>query len=824
MILLRYLRRAQIYAIPGILALFISSCQVSKYVRDDEYLLKQNSLVIKGEVDDRRLLAWELETLYKQIPNKRLLFVVPREWFYFSTQQPGDTTSFDRWKRRTLGEPPVFYSDSLAQATADAMKYYLQYKGYYKAEVYPEDENKGEYKTHVSYIVTPGTPYIIDSVSLSSTDTRIHQLLQETRHRTFLQAGSGLDLQLFDQEKARITQELRNQGYANFYDGYVDQLEIDTNLVSGKANLYLQILPPFGDSIHRQFTIGRVAVYPDFQQTKDDLPFVYRDTLIENLEYHLTNKKGQLDLNTLQRAIYLKPGQLFSQEDYEKTNKRLSDLGVYSFVRIRQTNDSILPQVLNFDIQLTPSLPIEIGADLDINYTNRNGASGAGNLIGFSISPSLRNRNLFGGAEQLVSNISAGVELNTLRSAQLWNTIDLSAQTSLYLPRFKDYLGFWGGLYKVPAGKRKHLINPAFYESMRENATSRISASYNYLLILDWYRYNLINASYGYDFRRSRQARYLINHFSVDFLKPVLEEPFRQQLELNPFLERSFGQQVFVSLLFRDLDYLYTSRVSRFGESHVINMRMEAAGTEIWAVNALYNEFALNPLTFRLGDTTDFSQYIKWEADLRFYKQYSQENSLASRLNIGLARPFGYTSDVPYVKQFFVGGPNSIRAWAPRSLGPGGYEEVVSGTPVSRNNNRYYQTGDIKLELSMEYRFTIFWIFKGALFLDAGNVWTFNRDDSRPGSEFLFRKKTYLINDTPFVHYPFYKQMAVAGGLGLRVDLSFFIFRLDMGVKLRDPFPAIPTTGPVLERHFWNSFRGFGLRDITFNLGLGYPF
>jgi hypothetical protein len=811
------------YVIPTISALFLFGCQVGKYMKEDQYLLKQNSLEIQGKVESPRLLAWELETLYKQTPNKRLLFVVPREWFYFSTQGPEDTTSFDRWKRRALGEPPAIYSDSLAAETAEAMAYYLQYKGYFNAAAYAEDENVGRHKVKVRYVVSPGEQFVIDSVFYASADPNIEAWLKRSQWRSPLRQGTPVDLQLFDQERSRITRELRNQGYANFYDGYIDQLEVDTSGPAKHANLYIQVLPPFGDSLHQQFTIGNVSVYPDYQQPREDVPPpAYRDTFVDGVHYFFTDNRGQLELPTLQRSVFLKPNDIFRQEDYDRTNKRLCDLGVFSFVRIRQSVDSLRPEVLHFDIQLTPSQPIELGADFDINYTNRNGASGAGNLIGLSVSPSLRNRNLFGGAEQWVSNLSAGVELNTLRGAQLWNTIDLSAQTNLYIPRFNDYLGFWRGLYQIPAGKRKHLLNPAFYEALRDNATSRISASYNYLLILDWYRYNLFNANYGYDFQRNRQARYIINHIGIDYLKPILEEPFRRQLEQNPFLERSFGQQVFVSLLFRDIDYLYTSRVSRFGESHVVNLRVEAAGAEIWAANAIYNEFALKPTVFRLGDTTDFSQYLKLETDLRFYRQFSKDNSIASRINLGLARPFGFTSDVPYVKQFFVGGPNSIRAWAPRSLGPGGYEEAVE--PGPRNSNRFYQTGDVRLELSAEYRFTIFWIFKGALFLDAGNVWTFERDDSRPGSQLLLRRKTYLIEGKEFVHYPFYRQMAVAGGLGLRVDLSFFIFRLDMGVRLRDPYPLLPATGLPRERDWWNSFRGFGLRDVAFNLGLGYPF
>jgi outer membrane protein assembly factor BamA len=244
-----------------------------------------------------------------------------------------------------------------------------------------------------------------------------------------------------------------------------------------------------------------------------------------------------------------------------------------------------------------------------------------------------------------------------------------------------------------------------------------------------------------------------------------------------------------------------------------MSANFELVGAEILAMNKGYNAIFDKSDEFQIKQGVGFSQFAKVELDLRHQKQFASERSFAARFNIGAALPFGYTTDVPYVKQFFVGGANSMRAWAPRGLGPGGYQDPLADDPA--NNFRLFQTGDFKMEMNAEYRFPILLWFKGAAFVDVGNIWTFQPDAERPGAEFSFRRgdKTY----------PFYKELAVAGGLGLRVDLSFFIFRFDVGMKLRYNAPVGDALNPP-ESAWWNDFRGLSGKDLGLNLGLGFPF
>ncbi len=818
-----------------VLVLSLSACNTTKYLAGDEQLLRQNSIKLQNAkgIKNKTTLKYELATLYKQKPNTKFLFFFPREWFYFATLDPGDTTKFHRWQRRVIAERPAIFLSYLADSTARSMEYYLQYNGYYNADVFYDniDFGRDKKKVKITYYVRTGQQFLIDSVFFSSQDSNIHHILQEISPRTLLKPGTPLTRAVYEQEKDRIVTHLRNSGYANFYTNYIAPIEADTTLRPKHANVYLEVLPPARDSLHEVYTVGTVTIYSQYDPLMEETEL--RDTVVKGYRFRIpAGSTFKVRPRVIVESIYLRPGDLYSQANYDLTIRRLSALGMYKFVRIKEEPDETNPEVLNFRIELTRNLRMEMGMDFEVNYTNRSAASGIGNLIGLFLGPNLRNRNLFRGAELLISNVSAGVEINpgigdTL--SRLWNTIDIRVQTDLYLPKFRDYLGIWRGLYSARMSKKGGIISDAYYQLLLENAQSRFGVSYNYLLLLDFYRYNLLNAYFGYDVRHFNSKgshRYIFNHVGVDYLRPFSEPKFQAILDSNPFLANSFGKQLFVSLLFRDFNYVFNSRTNRLGISHYFGFNTELAGAEIWAGNAIYNAFALKSDTLRLGEI-GFSQYAKAEADYRYYRQYTPKTSLALRVNFGLARPFGYTTDVPYVKQFYVGGPNSIRAWAIRGLGPGGYLDTL--TRSAQNRLLFYQTGDLKFEFNAEYRFNIFWRLNGALFLDGGNIWILRQDTARPGSQFLFQPKNlnnanaaYKVNDA------FYRQIALGTGFGFRLDLTYFIFRFDIGLRLRSPYPLIVTEDqPVRGADYWYNWFSDRYRFnqlVNFNLGLGLPF
>lgn len=808
------------------LVVLLTSCNSTKFLGEDEYLIEKNttSLKTRDKIENKRTLRYELTYLYKQKENTNFLFFFPREWFYFATQDSKDTTSLDRLQRKYIAENPAIFSDSLTLATANAMRYYLHHKGFYYAEVNYETKIKRK-KISVQYNVIPNQQFKIDSVFFHSTDHQVDSLLQKIAVNTYLKRGQGFDLNLFESEKTRVSDYLNNSGYAYFYPSYIDKMDVDTFQHSGKANLYFEVLPPPEDSIHKKYRIGEIVIFPDYDPAKNTPPSI--DTLIEGYRIISNDSRFIIKPSVLISSLYIKKGEVYKQKQLDLTHRQLSELGIYRFIRIKETADTLEPDVLNIRIELTPAFKMEMGWDFEVNYTNSNSSATPADLFGVSFKPSFKNRNLFHGAELMVIDLNTGVEVSPFDSTRFWNTIDASLQADLFLPKFLDYFGLWKGLHNIPFGKKRQLINTGFYHSLLENSATRISAGYTFQFILDWYRSNLFSASYGYDLQRSVTQKYAINHIGIDYFYPKTEPYFEEEiLASNDFFKRSFGKQVFVSLLFKNLDYSFTSRQNRFGETTYAGLSFELAGMEVWGINALYNEFSLNPKILQPGKDIQFSQYFRFESELHYQRRFNVRNQFASRMNIGMAKAFGFTSDVPYVKQFASGGSNSIRAWLPRGLGPGGYLDPLSLN--KENRNRLYQKGDLRLELNAEYRFNIIGPLNMAVLLDIGNIWTTKLDTTRYGSQFLLKRKCVYgcVDNEPglkIYNDAFFQQLAIGTGLGIRMDVSYFVFRLDMGLKLRNPYPEIRNEDGS-GSGYWQSPKKWSLRDATFNFGLGYPF
>lgn len=818
------------------LAACLASCNTSKYLTGDRELLTAQRVVIEDpkSVTKRADLTYQLSTIAKQAPNGNFFFLWPREWFYFKNSQPSDSSRINRFFRKTIGQPPAIYSDSLSRRSARDMEDFLFRLGHFDAKVYHEADRGRRRKVNLIYHVEANARRLIDSVVYASSDPLIDSLLQIAKADSEIRSGEPLDLNSFDREKARISRYLRNQGYAFFSATYIDDLEIDTSRRKGYADVFFNLLPPQREASQNRYRVGEVTVYTDYSPLALSAADFSLDTIIDGVRFLSRSSEFRMRPDLLRKNVFLERGEYSRRELLEKTNLNLNGLGIYRFVRINQQLDSLADNVLNYQIQLSPSERMSIGADLDLNYTNRNGLNinpnfQNQNLIGLSVSPTFQNRNLLGGAELLVTSLRAGVEINPRADSEapFFNTVDLSADVSLYLPRFKDF-GIYSMLGKIPAPWRGNLVTENFVSQLRERSNTRFSLGYEYLLIRDFYSYTIFNARQGYDFRRSATTNYRINHLAVDILDPQTQAAFDLILEQNQYLQRSFGEQYFLSFLFRDLEYNRVGLPDAKGRAISFTGRVEIAGAEVHGLNKLANLlFGTNDI-WRPKTDAIYAKYVLVEASLRYYKNFTPQHSFASRFIFGAGRPYG-GSAVPYVKQFFVGGANSMRAWAPRGLGPGGYVDPLSLN--TDNNLRLFQTGDLRMELNLEYRFPIASFFKGALFADIGNVWTFEEDDNgeRPGSQFLLSGRE--SSNGAFFHQPFYRQLAIGMGTGLRIDLSYFIFRLDASMPMRYNYPndgfggIVPRNNlEVPESAYWRDLGTFRFKDITWQLGLGYPF
>lgn len=818
-----------------LLFIVLTGCNSSKYLTNgEEILIKQGVELLNAKgVENKSDVVYELSTLARQKTNTNFLFLFPREYFYLANNKPNDSTRVDRLLRQTFGQPPTYYNDSLSVSSVKSMQDYLRYQGYFDAEVYHEAERR-KHQVKVNYYARPGLRTRIKSITYSSDQPAIDSLLQVALQSSLLKKGEALDLNVYKQEQERISRFLRNQGYAFLYNKSFDQLEVDTFGHPELADVYLTVLPPSTGKEHVRYRIGNVDVYADYSLTtregglvsEESGDFFALDTIRDGVHFHYRNPATSVDTRTLLNNLFLRPGEYYSKADFDKSNQQLGALGIFRFVRINQVVDSLDEALLHYVVQLTPTTKMEAGVSLDVNYTNRS-ASLANNLIGLGLNPTFKNRNLFGGAQLLVANLRAGVEVDPNptavgNSGQFFNTIDVGADVSLFLPRFRDILGVYRGLY----GKGNRLLTDRFYEGLRDRAETRFSLGLERLLILRYYSYVQSNVRFGYDFNISPTTRYQFNHAALDVFTPQTDSLFQDILDSNPFLEASFGEQYFLSMLFRDINYSRTGRTNFRGQSLNFNVNFEIAGWELFGINELVNAISGEDREFRPTASSEFAHYTRLRLDTRFNQKYSEQTSFASRFVLGIARPFGNTDAVPYVKQFSLGGANSMRAWAPRGLGPGGYLDSLSLNRSGSDRRLLYQTGDLMMELNLEYRYKIYSFFRGALFLDIGNVWALsNSNAERPGSEFRLTATKYTFEDKDFYHQPFYRQIAIGGGTGLRVDLSYFIFRVDISVPLRYNYPRERTgDGPPAEGLYWNNFSDFKFSSLTWQLGLGYPF
>ena len=790
-----------------------TSCNTGKYLNEGESYVNKNIIVFdtKQKIEKKRSLAYELSTLYKQKPNDKILWLFKhRLWFHYKTNKPEDTTKIDRWIQRVIAEEPSIYDSLKTEETARAMEYFLQHRGYYNAKVTFKEERKKKGSTtnsKVTYYVNPFHVYTIDSVFFAAKDSNIQRILSDVSDRTFLKPGQPVSIDVYNQEVERITKVLKNLGYAYFDRRFVDQLKGDSSDM--KVKLYLNVLNPPNGQEHEVFHIGKITVFDGFnpKEFKSSL----KDSLIGGVHFKIGEENTIVKHQTILNSIFLKEGDLYQEDNFVKTNRDLRTLEIYKFVSIKSVRDTLENGKINFLIRLTPKQKIVVGADIELNNSNYSTGSGR-TLIGTALSINMKNRNFLQNAGVFSVQLHGGVEFDFGNPDEFLFSVDVAASSNWQIPKFIEFPKTISLLNRI------RIIPDNFYIGMKERAQSKITVIYNRLLLFNFYSYHSFNALFGYDYKANSNKRFILNQIGINYLFPVAEESFQIILDNNPFLARTFVEQLFTGFFFRDFSYLFSGKTNVRGRSQALRTNFEVSGLEVFLINKAYNAAFSNMDTFKLFGTVEYSQYLRFEGGYMRTKDFNKKHSFAWRISGNVAVPFGFSSDigVPYVKQYYAGGPNDIRAWRVRELGPGEFIDTL--TIINPGNIPYYQAGDFKLEFNLEYRFNIFWRLKGAVFLDGGNIWTLKFDPSRPGSQLLWKPKELPNGD--FVGDNFLKQFAMGAGFGIRGDFTYFIIRLDVGYKLKSPYPDE-------NGNYWLTNQWEGIRyqnRYNWNLAIGYPF
>lgn len=744
--------------------------------------MKNKVEIIESEpIEDKSNLSYQLSTIAAQKPNDKLFNLFRTRLWFYNQAANGDSTKFKQWVLRRIGESPSIIDSLKTEKTESEMRLFMNNKGYFKAKVSSETKMKKR-KARVTYSVEPDSLYRVGKVTYDTKSQVVERELKQNQKDSHIQLGKAISRNNFESERNRIFRTFRNEGYYNFFPNYI-AFEGDSSNYS--VDVKIKIANP--DSLFDQkYEVSRVFIHSKYNardyareeldtMVVDGYYFVYPKLEIEGAETkELLGIKPAIIINSIQIAA---SGENYNLADYERTIKRLSNLNTYRFINVKYSPSlDIEEEKLICNIFLTPSKKNEFGVNLELNsvYGNESAINPAiGPAIGTGISINYQNRNFLKGAELFTVSANGGVEYPLGRDTDLdriWNTVDLGVSANLYYPTFWPKAIFKDKVTKIGAEK------------------TRLSVSYDYLSRINFYTYNAFSSSIGWEWLEGPQKKHAVNPVVISYFNPIqISDTFNTILSQNLLLARSFDEQF---ILGPSYTFKYSGLTNSNGYTFSFRWKFE--------------------MGIPLGDGIagiPFSDFVRLENDAVLNKRIGRNSVLAGRFFLGVGTTLlSSTNSMPYFKQFFVGGPNSIRGWRARELGPGAYiDEAVQND----RNIQPYQSGDLKMEMNLEYRFNMFSYLESALFIDAGNVWTLKEDLTRPGAQFSSN---------------FLDQIAIAGGLGFRLDYSYFIFRLDVGYPLR--IPRIEENGGSYWKY--EQWRDIGIQSILndpeFNVALGYPF
>jgi len=675
---------------------------------------------------------------------------------------------FKHWIKYRIGSKPIIYKNDILRITKAKIEYYLKGKGFFSYKV-SCDTTATNYKTKLHCDVTLGQRYRIDSLIFPSDTVYSTLQLDELSKRKILNEGTYYDRDRLDYERLRITTLAGNKGYADFRPNNV-HFYVDTTRLTYTVDVYTHIVSPTDSTHHIRYTLDSILIYPDYFKQDNAINSKIRTTLDNKMT--IIETEPYLNHTLFERLILEDPDRYFNRTLQSRTTRRLQNLGLFQVVNIvNEPSSSSQKDHITQRIFLTPVDIHSISGELELN--NR-----AGNSFGVGAAASYQNKNLFGNAENFSLSIGGQVETQLGDGVSLVNSSDFNAKAELTIPRF---------------------IVPFFWVKENNNFLPHtvLKSEYTLQRRTDFYSIESLTAKFGYRWRQSRRILHELYPLNINEIGVSNETPeFLDLIRQDNRLKRSFSDVLIGGLQYY---YTYTSQSnSNDRSSHYLKLSLETSGN---LISTIIGADKSDPKEIA---GLDYAQFTKVTIDLRKYWGF-RESDLASRIILGVGSAYGNSQELPYIKQYFVGGSNSIRAFRIRGLGPASF--FVNPQGLSEIESQFVdQTGDIKLEMNLEYRFPIFKYFKSALFIDTGNIWLLNNPD-RPAENFSFGE--------------FYKEIAIGTGLGLRLDFDFFLIRLDIAFPLRAP------SANGLEWRLSDIdliSRRWRKDNLRYNLGIGYPF
>ncbi len=756
----------------GTLFLF-SSCSNTKYLPQGE------SLYVKGKVELKsdstfpkkyiKPLEEHLEGNLRPRPNSSILGLRPKLWFYNIARNAKSERGIKGWLKYKVGEPPVLLSDVNRPYNEDLLENRLENLGFFQADVVSDTTIKRRRAT-VTYFATPNSNYKINEVKfeLDSTKT-IGKIVMQTRENSLLQETRPYNLDVIKSERERIDNELKEKGfYYSDPDNFL--IQVDSTIGDHKVNMYVKLKEETPTQAQEQFHINNIFIYPDYNLSQGDYPLGSRDSSDYYKGYYIVDPDHTYRKFALARTMFFQKGDLYNRRNHNLAISQLVGLGTFKFVKNNFTPVDTGKNLLDVYYYLTP-LPKKAVRLEVIGKT-------ASVYNGSEVNLSWSHRNAFKGAELLRLSVFGGYEFQT------GGNVDLNS--SFYRYGANARLSF------------PRLIAPFEWASTRQFVPhTNINFGYEFMNRRNAYRLNSLSSSFGYSWKESARKEHELNVLDIALVRPGQINPaYELQIENNPSLRHAIERQFTFGPNYY-FTYTNTMEVLRKNTQY-FRGGIDLSGNIYGLIRgADYNKGEIYKLL-----NTDFSQYIKVEADFRNYTRIGLKSQFAARAMVGYGYSYGNSKELPYVKQFYTGGPNSLRAFRAREIGPGSHNPFTdSGLYIPD------MTGDIKIEVNAEYRPHLFSIVKGAAFVDAGNIWLLNEDPEKPGGKF---SKDFL------------KDLAVGAGVGLRFDLTFLVLRTDLAIPLRIPYLPDGKKWVLNQIDFGNA--EWRRNNLIFNLAIGYPF
>lgn len=760
------------------LGFVLSACSPLRFVPEGRTMLSS----VKMVSDNREAKVADYRRFVRQEANSRWLSSVKVPLGLYCISGRDSTKARNRLWRR-IGEAPVVYDQSLTDYSCNSIRQTLQGRGYLQAKVTADTVNHGR-RTQVKYHLHPGERSFISHLSYSFDDARMQRLVMEKAMQdgSLIYRGMPFDVAVLDQERKRIIRNLQNIGYYALNQDFIT-FAADTLAGDYGVDVRLEFRCPHGTPPERAYIpyrIESVNVLENVDTPLDGDSSQYRGVNF----YKPHGLRRHIARSVLKGHSYLLPGEPYSELAIQDTYQSLNSLGVvhYTSVHLTPRPDELLPDSvhpMDADIFVKTNRPHGVALELE-------GTNTAGDL-GAAASVSYTNRNLFRGAEVLTMKVRGAFEaIKGLEGYSDANYIEYGGELALRVPRFM-----------LP---------------LSENVRRRIRANTEFSLLFNSqdrpeFHRRVWSGTWNFQWTplQDTRLRHRLDIFSLNYLyMPWISATFRREYLEDSSSRNSILRYSYEDLFIMKIGYGFTfNSLRKTGAQSLYNtngyqvrVNTELAGTLLYGISRLFSLNRNDQGEYIIGNIP-YSQYARFDIDYSKSVRLTEQSSLAFHAAGGIAIPFGNSTMIPYEKRYFSGGANSVRGWSVRELGPGAF--VGKDGKVDFIN----QTGNLKLDLSVEYRAHLFWKFDGAAFIDAGNIWNTRNYEGQEGGQFHWNS--------------FARQIAVAYGVGVRLNFNYFILRFDGGMKAINPtVPYGRLHYPVINPNF--------KRDFTFHFAVGLPF